>query len=621
MPKKDNIIGKKIKSVPNPEIQIGIDTESTLQKNMLNALDNVETTNLDISSLESLNMVAQNRDQLYSLIETMMQDDSVSSIIETYTEDVVNTNDKGQSVWCESNDEKCGNYVTYILNATEVNKYIYSWAHSLITYGDVYLRLYRESDYGQDLIFNKNKLNEDIILKLHSSQDKYVYHVEMYPNPAEIFDATKFGKTAGYIQATTSNQNVDTTNPFNYLISYKMKRQDVTVYDATDFAHACLENNTGRNTEEISIFLNNDDYDSNSDTTKSTYKVRRGLPLLYNSFNVWRELSLLENSVLLSRITKSSIVRILNVDVGDMPKNQVSQYMQRLKSIIEQKSSLNINKSMGEYTNPGPVENIIYVPVHGTQGQITTSSVGENVDPKQLTDLEYFQNKFYGSARIPKAYFGITDDGAGFNGGQSLSIISSRYGKSVKRIQAVLCQLITDMVNMFLINRGMNNYINKFTIHMQPPITQEELDKIANINTKLQNISNTMQILTDVTDVNIRLKIVKSLLSNVIDNNDVLALIQEQIDLNIKQDEELKEYTIKQENITDINTKTSPEADLSTSESDLNDVDINLNTEEIEPTEPPMLDIENTNEAIDTDIEVEDDSYLPSPSELNIDLL
>ena len=42
-------------------------------------------------------------------------------------------------------------------------------------------------------------------------------------------------------------------------------------------------------------------------------------------------MNLLEMSALLNRLTKSSIVRILNVDVGDMPKEQVQAFMQRLK--------------------------------------------------------------------------------------------------------------------------------------------------------------------------------------------------------------------------------------------------------------------------------------------------
>lgn len=81
-------------------------------------------------------------------------------------------------------------------------------------------------------------------------------------------------------------------------------------------------------------------------------------------YKIWRELNLLENSLLLNRLTKSSIVRILNVEVGDMPKEQVGPHLLGIKNLIEQKTAINTGTSLNEYNNPGPIENNIYVPVH-----------------------------------------------------------------------------------------------------------------------------------------------------------------------------------------------------------------------------------------------------------------
>src|SRR5574344_1337718 len=107
-------------------------------------------------------------------------------------------------------------------------------------------------------------------------------------------------------------------------------------------------------------------------------------------------------SALLNRLTKSSVVRVLNVDVGDMPKEQVQNFMQRLKEKIEQKSAINAGNSMAEYTNPGPIENTIYVPTHGSQGQIAATTIGGDFDPKSLVDLDYFRDKLFGGLKVPK---------------------------------------------------------------------------------------------------------------------------------------------------------------------------------------------------------------------------
>ena len=37
--------------------------------------------------------------------------------------------------------------------------------------------------------------------------------------------------------------------------------------------------------------------------------------------------------------------------------------------------------------------------------------------------------------------------------------------------------MVTDIINLFLIDRGMTNYVNKFKVRMQTPVTQEEIDK------------------------------------------------------------------------------------------------------------------------------------------------
>ena len=43
-------------------------------------------------------------------------------------------------------------------------------------------------------------------------------------------------------------------------------------------------------------------------------------------------------------------------------------------------------------------------------------------------------NQMFGALRVPKQFFAQTDDGAGFNGGESLALISYRYAKAIKRL-------------------------------------------------------------------------------------------------------------------------------------------------------------------------------------------
>ena len=352
--------------------------------------------------------------------------------------------------------------------------------------------------------------------------------MEMVTNPAEMFEVTKFGKTVGYVKApvrdTLQKKDILSLNQFQY----KFKKGDITIFPATEFVHASLEDNTSRTEEIINIFIEQNDYDKEENA--HVYKVRRGQSVLADVFKVWRELNLLENSVLLYRVTKSSRVRLVNVEVGDMPKENVTKTLMGIKRMIEQKAAIKEGSSMTEYNNAGPIENTVYVPTHGGVGNITTSEIGGDVDVKSLADLDYYTNKLYGQLRVPKQYFSQTDDSTGFNGGTSLSIISSRYAKMIKRIQNTIIQALTDAINLMLLDKGLESYVNEFTIHMLPPTTQEEIDRRDSLSSKVGIINDIMNMLGDIDDVTVRLKILKNMLANVVTDPEVINELQDYIE-------------------------------------------------------------------------------------------
>jgi hypothetical protein len=532
---------------------LDIDVKNTLADNIIEA---GLTSQLDMAAIENFTSVSNARDQIYQMIDTMAQDSSVAAILRTYAEDVCEPADNGHVIWCEANDPKVSKFVNYLLNVMNADKNMYGWTHSLLKYGDLYLRLFRESDYADELFksdkidqaytarntlneaFNldfeekreedKEKLEEAVKLNLHKASDPYSYYVEAVDDPGTMFELTKFGKTYGYIETPNNTSDLDaisslTSTTTSGVYNFRMKSADVNVYQADDFVHACLEDNFTRFPETVDLFIDPEGKKSQS------YSVRRGKSLLYDSYKIWREKALLENAALLNRITRSSIVRKVGVEVGDMPKEQVQQTLRRVKEMMEQKSSISVGKSMSEYNNPGPVENNIYFATHGGQGNITVEAVGGDVEVKNLADLDWWNNKFYSSYGIPKQYFGWTDDGAGFNGGTSLTILSSVYAKGVKRVQNAMIQALTDAVNLFLLNKGLKSYLNNFTLKMKAPLTQEEIDYRADLSNKINAISSIQGLFTDIEDKPRRLRILKALMGGLNYGDAIFAEIDGEI--------------------------------------------------------------------------------------------
>jgi hypothetical protein len=603
---------------------LDIDTKKVLVDNIIAA---GLSSRLDTAKLENFTSISNARDQVYQLIDTMAQDSSVAAILRTYTEDVCEPADNGHVIWCESNDPNISRFVNYMLNIMNADKNMYSWTYSLLKYGDVYLRLYRESDYEDDLfeapkvnMVNNTrsvlteeyepseKLEEAVKLHVHSDYDPYSYYIEQVDDPGTMFELTKFGKTYGYIEVPNENTGLDATSAFSGvsttgMFNFKLKSADVNVYQADDFVHACLEDNFTRFPETVELFITDDE------SKKQSYSVRRGKSLLYDSYKIWREKALLENAALLNRITRSSIVRKVGVEVGDMPKEQVQQVLHRVKEMMEQKSALNVGNSMSEYNNPGPIENNIYFATHGGQGNITVEAVGGDVEVKNLADLDWWNNKFYSSYGIPKQYFGWTDDGAGFNGGTSLTILSSVYAKGIKRVQNAMIQALTDAVNLFLLNKGLKSYLNNFTLKMKAPVTQEEIDYRAEFSNKINAISSLQGLFTDVEDKPRRLRILKALLAPLNYGDEIYA----EIDAEIKAIEEAaaKELEEAESDGTEVDTAEEP-----TEEADTDDMDLgSLSALEAFNTHEGELLTEDRELDMDAAMLLTEDD-LPSPAEL-----
>lgn len=640
---ENELAGKIIQPVPKEEENIGVDTQNEFANIILEA---AQTDQLDISKIENFTTVAKSREALYQLIDTMGEDNLINFLIECYAEDATQRSESGHVVWIESDDPKVQAYGQYLLDVLQIDKDAYSHMFSLIKYGDLYLRMYRESDFEEDDIFdedeadikqslveskytdikedgNKETLTEDVIMKLHSKQDHYANYVEPVDNPGEMSELTKRGKTMGFIKAPYDvyrAKNINTgigTALLDTTWSYDIAKDDVEVFPATEFVHIYLNDTSSRTPEEVNIFTTKDK-DGNLDG-KHTYNVKRGKSLLYDWFKAWREMTLLENSIILNRLTKSATTKVFKVPVGDMSKNEIRAHLQGIKQLFEQKSAMSSGNGMWEYNNPGPIENSVFIPVYEGKGDITVDTVGGEYDPKNLTDLEHFRDKFFSGTGVPKQFCGFTDDAAGFNGGSSLTIISSKYGKKVIKFQDAYIYGITDLLNLLFLDRGLKAYVNNFTIKMVRPITQEEIDNKEQKANNIALLRDTMDVLQDIDDKPTRLKILVSFLKSVLDDTDVLNILNEYVE---KVEEE------QEENPTPTNENEETETRAPRGGASMRDIGRNLGIEPQEEEGAPT-EMETGTETTTTSTETTTteetpttggSDYLPSGEELGIDL-
>ena len=327
-----------------------------------------------------------------------------------------------------------------------------------------------------------------------------------------------------------------------------------------------------------------------------------------------------------------------------MGKTQTQKTLRLVKEMFEQKTAYNADVAMSEYNNPGAIEQFIYYATHGGQGQITVDSVGGDYDPKQLTDYDTWNNRFYASFGIPKQYFGWTDDAAGFNGGSSLTVLSSVYAKGVKRVQNAIIQALTDIISLFLLDRGYTSYLNNFTLKMKAPLTQEEISYRENLTNRINAVNSLNSLFTDVETKSTRLQILKDLIKTLGYDDNLLTLIDNEIkaaeeaeeEERIQKEKEKKEAEKAEKEAAaaglntgsaDTGTSTDTSAEANTGEPEEanlepvgedEDMDLNLDMSNA-PTAEGFSPVDGTSPLAEDIDDLFEDEDLPSPEELDKD--
>ena len=526
----DGFLGMRIKPMPDKEDQLPVSKRGKGIVDLLSELID-SSSMIDISQLNEFRNIATNRESLYEVYDEMRNDSVISSALEMYADDATQYNRDGSVVWADSSNPNIAAFANRLIDVLGINANAWSHIYSLVTYGDVYLETFTDDpldneDLENDPLFHQAMIN----LKPQSPGYHMQEYIEMHANPAEIFDLVKRGKTVGFVKSPMPDKAE--TNNFSYKSSYVVNNVNMngeTVYDPRKFIHISIGNDINRYPESVSISFNynppiKDDEDnkkrrksisndgtdirnkngvrtiqgsggSGSNMSVKTYSVKRGQSILQDIYTTYQIVSLMEDAILLNRVTRSSIIRLLQVEVGDMTKSQVNTVLKRLKQMIEQRNMM--DKPNGRFksqASPGPIDNILYIPTRNGKGVVTMSNIGGDVDVKSIADLDYFSNKLYAGLKIPKSFLGQDIEG-GLSAGSSLTKLDARYARTIKRIQNAYIQGITTLINLFALDKGLDDYVNKFDIKMVSPATTEDTERDENMSTKMDLISSFIELL------------------------------------------------------------------------------------------------------------------------------
>jgi len=370
------------------------------------------------------------RIQLYSDYEAMDTDPLIASTLDILADEASLKNDMGEVLSIKSSDENIQRILYNLFyDVLNIEFNLWSWTRNMCKYGDFFLKLEIAEEFG-----------------VYNVLPYTVYHMTRQEgldkdNPARVtFQLDPDG--------LASSQNP------NYVANSSKK---VVEFDNYEIAHFRL--------------------------ISDTHYLPYGRSFIEPARKIFKQLTLMEDAMLIHRIMRAPEKRTFYINVGQIPPNEVEQFMQ--KTINTMKKTPFVDPQTGEYNLRFNMMNMMedfYIPVRGGDSQ-TKIDTTKGLEYDGTNDIEYLRDKMFAALKVPKAYFGYEKD---LSGKATLAAEDIRFARTVERIQRILESELTKIALVHLYVQGFKGEsLTNFEIKLTNPSIIFEQEKVALLKEKV----------------------------------------------------------------------------------------------------------------------------------------
>jgi len=411
-----NVGGKKLKIADTDQVQKQVKSHLVDRYTKLhNNLDLVGT------GYSTVHQVMAARLALFKDYESMDSDPIISSALDIYSDESTMKGEYGQVVEVKSDNDNIKeilNNLFYDIMNIEFN--LWPWVRNMVKYGDFFLHLDINEKYG---ITNVVPLSPYEVVRAEGEDPENPYYTKFYLESIE-------GAHPYFGQKSSGTGKIE--------------------FENFQIAHFRLAN------------------DSNF--------LPYGKSMVESTRKIWKQLTLMEDAMLIHRIMRAPSKRVFKIDIGNIPPNEVDNYMQRI--INKMKKTPVIDESTGEYNLKYNMQNLtedFFMPVRGGDSGTDISELG-GIDYDSTEDIEYLKNKLLASLRVPKAFLGF-DENVG--GKATLAAEDVRFARTIERIQRIIVSELTKIAVVHLYSQGYTDEdLVNFELELASPSTMYEQEKI-----------------------------------------------------------------------------------------------------------------------------------------------
>ncbi|NDB54891.1 hypothetical protein EB169_03575 [archaeon] len=354
------------------------------------------------------------RRELFLDYDAMDNDPIIASALDIYADESTTKNEFGDVLTIKTSNQNVKEVLHNLFyDIMNIEFNLWPWIRNLAKYGDQFLVLEIVEGEGVVNVFPQS-----------------VYHTQRTENP---HDPSRINRHETGIKFTVDPD-------------YLGKKE----YDNYEMAHFRLY----------------------SDTNYLPY----GKSMIENARRLWKQITLMEDAMMIHRIMRAPEKRIFKIDIGNIPPQEVDNYMQKIINKI--KKTPFQDQRTGDYNLKYNMMNItedFFMPVRGGDSgtQIDTLS---GLNYSAVEDIDYLKAKLFAALKVPKAFLGYEED---INGKATLAAEDIRFARTIERIQRVVVSELTQVAIAHLIANGFEGMeAVDFSLELTNPSTIYEQEKI-----------------------------------------------------------------------------------------------------------------------------------------------
>ena len=382
------------------------------------------------------------RTQIYSDYDSMDTDAIIASALDIIADESTLKNDMGEVLQIKSSDEDIQKILYNLFyDVLNIEFNLWSWTRQMCKYGDFFLKMEIAEKFG---VYNVIPYTAYHIQRRENFDPKNPTKVEFVYSQDGFYS----GNSSGYY--STPNTKPDANQ---------------IVFDNYEIAHFRL--------------LSDNNY------------LPYGRSYLEPARRLYKQYVLMEDAMLIHRIARAPEKRIFYINVGNIPPNEVEQFMQ--KTINTMKKTPYMDEKTGEYNLKYNMQNLLedfYIPVRGND---TTTKIDttKGLDYDGIADVEYLREKLFAALKVPKAFMGYEKD---LQGKATLAAEDIRFARTIDRIQRILLSELYKIALVHLYTQGYDGeQMTNFELNLTTPSIIYDQERIALMKEKVDLAAQMME--------------------------------------------------------------------------------------------------------------------------------